>query len=298
MIKDDLVEAYRTLGISTDSPLSEINRIYRKLAKRFHPDSNAGNPDYSHETIVRINKAYDLIKASFKKGSKPSDLKSYSAKTRYSEYDLLKAKAREQQRKAEERLKKEREAFQRILERTVIERKHEIIDEKSFDIISETAFELISCYFEKNFNNTVFRSLPQTEKRFNKYLEIYRRQLEEIKRLTPSFRSKIHSERAYSAYEFLKVFIDDAVNGCPVATDRRAHAYQGFQNVAGIYEEFLMYFYSSHQIKRDKSLQMFKNALDSIENFLQSFPESPLTRYAEKKILILDRMYRAFIKKV
>jgi curved DNA-binding protein CbpA len=312
VIKDELVEAYRTLGISTDSPLSEIklseiNRVYRKLAKRFHPDSNRGNPDYSHETIVRINKAYDLIKASFKRGSKLSDSHNYDVKhgnykqgvkTRYSEYDILKVKAREQQRKAKERERKEREAFRRILEKTVIERKHEILDEKSFEIIRDTAFELVSCYFEKNFNNTVFRNLPQTKRRFDKYIEIYGRQLGEIKRLIPSFRSNLHSERAYSAHQFLKAFIDDAVNGCPVAIDRRAHAYQGFQNVAGIYEKFLMYFYSVQQIKRDECLQMFKNALDSIEYFLQSFPESPLTRYAEKKIFILDRMYRAFLKKV
>jgi curved DNA-binding protein CbpA len=312
VIKDELAEAYRTLGIPADSALSdiklsEINRIYRKLAKRFHPDSNTGNPEYSHETIVRINKAYELIKASFKGGLGLSSSRSFTvkrsgagtgAKQGYSEYDILKAKFRDQQRRAKDREKKEREALQRIIEKTVIERKHEIIDEKSFETIRETAFELISCYFDKNFNNTVFRNLPQTERRFNKYIEIYIRQLDELKSLAASFRSKLHSDRAKSACKFLRNFIDDVLAGCPVYIDRRAHAYQEFRKAAGNYEKFLMYFYSGRNISWDGSLQELKNALDSIENFLQSFPESPLTRYAEKKIFILDSLYRAFIKKV
>ena len=48
----------------------------------------------------------------------------------------------------------------------------------------------------------------------------------------------------------------------------------------------------------EEILRMFKKSLDAIENFLQSFPESPLTRFAETKIVILVSMYRAFIKKV
>ncbi|HEB30314.1 MAG TPA: hypothetical protein ENI15_05490 [Spirochaetes bacterium] len=307
VIKGELIEAYRTLGISTDSRLSEINKIYRKLAKRFHPDSNAENPDYSHDTIVRINEAYDLIKESYKRGPGFSVIHDYEVargvynegiKKGYSSYDHLKARAREQEKKREEKEKKGREAFEKIIEKTVIERKNEIRDEKYFGLISNTAYELISCYFDKNFNNAVFRTRPQTEIKFKKYIEIYDRQLEEIKSLTPSFRSKLHSERADNAYEFLKSFIDDAVKGCPVDVDRRAQAYQEFQRVAGAYEKFLMFFFSVRKIGMEEILQMFKKPLDAIENFLQSFPESPLTRFAEIKIIILGSMYRAFIKKV
>jgi curved DNA-binding protein CbpA len=307
VIIDELIEAYRTLGISTDSPLSEINKTYRKLAKRFHPDSNAGNPDYSHDTIVRINEAYDLIKESYKRESRFSEFHDYEVsrgiynegiKKRYTNYDYLKARAREQKRKREEKEKKEREALKKIIEKTVIERKNEIRDEKYFRHISNTAYELISCYFDKNFNNEVFRTRPQTEIRFKKYIKIYDRQLEEIKSITPSFRSKLHRQRADNAYEFLQSFIDDAVKGCSVDVDRRAHAYQGFRRAVGAYEKFLIFYFSGRKIEMEEILQMFKKSLDAIENFLQSFPESPLTRFAEIKIIILDSMYRAFLKKV
>ena len=304
---DELIEAYRTLGISTDSTLSEINKTYRKLAKRFHPDSNAGNPEYNHDTIVRINEAYDLIKESYKRGSGLSAIHDYKGargnynegiKKRYSSYDYLKARVQEQKRKREEKEKKEREVLKRIIEKTVIERKNEIRDKKYFGIISNAAYELISCYFDKNFNNEVFRARPQTEIRFEKYIKIYDRQLEEIKSLTPSFTSKLHSERAGNAYEFLKSFIDDAIKECPVNADRRAQAYQGFQRAVGAYEKFLIFFFSGREIGMEEILKMFKKSLDAIEDFLQSFPESPLTRFAEIKLIILDSMYRAFIKKV
>ena len=165
-------------------------------------------------------------------------------------------------------------------------------------MISNAAYELISCYFDKNFHNEVFRARPQTEIRFNKYINIYDRQLEEIKSLTPSFRSKLNRERADNAYEFLKSFIDDAIKKCPVNVDRRAQAYQGFQRAVGAYEKFLIIYFSGRKTGMEEILRMFKKSLDAIENFLQSFPESPLTRFAETKIVILVSMYRAFIKKV
>ena len=36
---------YDVLGISRDADAAAIKRAYRKLAKKYHPDTNAGNPD-------------------------------------------------------------------------------------------------------------------------------------------------------------------------------------------------------------------------------------------------------------
>jgi molecular chaperone DnaJ len=50
---------YRTLEVSPDATQAEIKQAYRRLAKRFHPDTNreTGN----HEKIASINAAYEVL---------------------------------------------------------------------------------------------------------------------------------------------------------------------------------------------------------------------------------------------
>jgi molecular chaperone DnaJ len=50
---------YDTLEINPTASQAEIKQAYRRLAKRFHPDSNreVGN----HERITRINAAYEVL---------------------------------------------------------------------------------------------------------------------------------------------------------------------------------------------------------------------------------------------
>jgi molecular chaperone DnaJ len=50
---------YRTLEISPDATQAEIKQAYRRLAKRFHPDSNRENGN--HEKIASINAAYEVL---------------------------------------------------------------------------------------------------------------------------------------------------------------------------------------------------------------------------------------------
>ena len=51
---------YSILGISKDADASAIKKAYRKLAKKYHPDSNEGD-DYAAGKFKEINEAYDVL---------------------------------------------------------------------------------------------------------------------------------------------------------------------------------------------------------------------------------------------
>lgn len=65
---DGLTGAYRILGIRSDTELSEVKRIYRRLASQFHPDGMAalseGQRRQSEEAFLRLKGAYELVLAS------------------------------------------------------------------------------------------------------------------------------------------------------------------------------------------------------------------------------------------
>ena len=51
---------YEVLGVKRNSDASEIKKAYRKLAKKYHPDSNKGD-DYAAGKFKEINEAYDVL---------------------------------------------------------------------------------------------------------------------------------------------------------------------------------------------------------------------------------------------
>lgn len=57
MVKRDY---YEVLGVSRSADASEIKKAYRKLAKKYHPDSNVGNASAA-EHFKEVNEAYDIL---------------------------------------------------------------------------------------------------------------------------------------------------------------------------------------------------------------------------------------------
>jgi DnaJ-class molecular chaperone len=56
-----LGEAAEVLGIQEKASLNEIRQKYRELVKKWHPDVSEQDPAVSHEMMIRLKKAYDLL---------------------------------------------------------------------------------------------------------------------------------------------------------------------------------------------------------------------------------------------
>ena len=50
---------YEVLGIARNADANEIKKAYRKLAKKYHPATNAGNPR-AEEKFKEITEAYNV----------------------------------------------------------------------------------------------------------------------------------------------------------------------------------------------------------------------------------------------
>src|SRR5882757_3673483 len=53
-------DPYSTLGVKKDASQEEIQKAYRKLAKKLHPDLNPGNKK-AEEQFKDLSVAYDLL---------------------------------------------------------------------------------------------------------------------------------------------------------------------------------------------------------------------------------------------
>lgn len=97
---------YTILGVSIHATDPEIKRAYRDLVKRYHPDRRS--PESSHEQIVLINYAYDILSDPEKRARYDRGFASvyYTAQP---EEDPMEVYKREFKRKRWEREKKERE---------------------------------------------------------------------------------------------------------------------------------------------------------------------------------------------
>ena len=53
-------DPYQTLGVKKDASQAEIQKAYRRLAKKLHPDLNPGNKQ-AEEQFKEVSAAYDLL---------------------------------------------------------------------------------------------------------------------------------------------------------------------------------------------------------------------------------------------
>src|SRR5215510_14330515 len=58
---------YEVLGVKRDASADEIRKVYRKLAKEFHPDLNPGKPA-AEARFKAVTAAYDILSDPEKRG--------------------------------------------------------------------------------------------------------------------------------------------------------------------------------------------------------------------------------------
>ncbi len=54
-------DPYKVLGVQRGASEEEVTKAYRRLAKKYHPDLNPGDPT-AEKKMAEINEAYELIK--------------------------------------------------------------------------------------------------------------------------------------------------------------------------------------------------------------------------------------------
>lgn len=56
----EFIDYYKVLGVKKDASAAEIKKAYRKLARKYHPDVNANNPD-AEKKFQQINEANEVL---------------------------------------------------------------------------------------------------------------------------------------------------------------------------------------------------------------------------------------------
>ncbi|KPI89710.1 hypothetical protein ABL78_1203 [Leptomonas seymouri] len=83
--EDDVLAAYRTLGVHATATLADVKKRYGVLAKEHHPDVSSSTATSSTSRMTDINAAYNTVKQFFQAGGRLSSRPSFSSSTSSSE---------------------------------------------------------------------------------------------------------------------------------------------------------------------------------------------------------------------
>jgi len=311
----EVMQAYRFLGLSTECSDEEITKVYRSLAKRFHPDSNPGAD--SHNIMMRINEAYGAIREHIKGGRKPGfttdpfssrsgpHVRServrpastgrpanggpHASNTRHTTFGQQETRERTGREAGEDDLRG-------LWEHIVREYGHEKEDRKTFTLLLRHTYRIIKGYYEEGMHNPGSRRNPAKLIE----LETLKGKLgvvaERCGRFGREAGSDLYRHRGPLLHRFLLSLHRDMDEECDLFTERRASAVQVFEDGVRSADRFIYYHFSETSIDMGKANSMLKDALHDFETFVRTYPDSPLVPCSRRKVELLEHLYRAFIR--
>ena len=74
-----MFDPYHNLGLGVSATLDDVNKASRRLALRYHPDKNLGNPEEANQAMIRINSARERLTLQFSEASPAASTSNFSA---------------------------------------------------------------------------------------------------------------------------------------------------------------------------------------------------------------------------
>jgi curved DNA-binding protein CbpA len=288
-----LLSAYRILGVGERATIAEVTKAYRTLAKKYHPDSNPDQKANAHTMMMKINDAYQTIKLHLSQESqsvsRDSETQDMAQKIGKKIYSVVLERVRERQRR-------EQEAFNRYMEERRKEHEHEELDQKSYNIMVTHSYRLIADFYEKGLHHRNVRDRPYQSILYEKFLGKYEILAQKCESLTRSGKSKAYKKKFVVLSDFLLAFLEDLINDDGMTADRNASVQYGFQKAVEETDGFINFFFSNAKLSEEEATFELKGCLGRLEDFVKSYPTSPLIDYADRKLEVLQKLYRAFIK--
>lgn len=92
---------YRVLGVESIASQSQLKNMYHKLAKKYHADMNCADAQlrkWSHEMMVELNAAYDILKDPVKRSSydKSRSTQQEAGQDHFNEFEMVFIRSKEE----------------------------------------------------------------------------------------------------------------------------------------------------------------------------------------------------------
>ena len=281
-------EYYKILDIPSTASDEEVNNVYKRLARKFHPDKNRNRLEWAHENIIRLNQAYSSI-MSYRFRFGPSVA---PGPEKTAEPDKEPAPQAQQKTK-------------RKPSRPVDHRLEEINREitiNSFIRIREKSKDSLYRFFQYRLYNIIRRDEVFNRGIFNEIVYSLRRSYQNIKKLRKESKdSDIHRHldtfndmifNFYKASECLNI-IDSYSDLYDVEAYRQYK--QADEHLHSAQQEVFFDRHNRGYHKLDYAMSQLKQAINLFKSVLKLFPESSWTIETEIKLKYAESLRQYII---